>query len=623
MKDIIELINNSEFLRIVERFNNSNKDDLRMQLEAWNYALKSETFIIPILGVQGAGKSSLLNALLMDDIILPVDSDETTCIPTEIVYSKENKEEVDIEFLDGRVEKTSCNEADLKKYVHQEDNPNNIKKVKCIRIFRNSSLLRNGVTFVDLPGVGSLTENNVKTTMDYIQKSTGAIFVLRTTPPITSSESVFIKIAWPLLSKVFFVQNQWNDETLEEVIDGRDHSMIVLKKIGNESKLHDADVEIDIVNIYLSLTSKVTENGSGLEKSGLTNLENKINKFVNSWKGEVFISVKNNILVLLEDTRNCLIEEIKSLTGDKELLKKEYAKKRIEFENRFSYSKEKYHNIKEQLTEKQNTLSLEIKRTIKTSKEKFRNEIRTNLDKGITDGSKLDKVYNDLKSEQVNIIFESLDKLFKDFIFEVQKHLEEIPELSIKKSIDINVSVGIDKNTKWESLLTTGGSAAGSIGGMIGGVAIAGTASVTAASAKAGAAIGLAAGPAGFAAGIVIGAVVGFLGAFLFSKIGKEGEKAVTKSRATDAKNIIFPLIDNWSTEMTKNVQTQFSEMISELFVSIDRFYEKAEIEFNLNEKNLVENLSKNDSQKELYIFQADDDLSKLKEFYNKLKELH
>lgn len=595
---MIELINDNDFLRIVKRYNSTNKEDLEKKIASWNKVLKTDEFIIPILGIQGTGKSSLLNALLMDDIVLPVDSDETTCIPTEIVYSKENKQEVDVEFLDGRIEKTSCNEVGLKKYVHQEDNPNNLRGVKCIRVYRNSSLLKNGVTFVDLPGVGSLTENNVKTTMNYLQKSTGAIFLLRTTPPITHSESVFIKIAWPILSKVFFVQNQWNDETLEEVIDGRDHSMIVLKKIAGDSKLHNSDVEINIVNIYQSLTSKVTENRRGLEKSGLMNIENKINQFVNTWKDEVYISVKNNIIVLLKDTENTVIEEIKSLTGDKESLKKEYAKERVEFENIFSYSKEKYHNIKEQLIEKQNTLSLEIQTTITISKGNFRNEIRKKLDNGITDGPKLDKVYNDLKSEQVNIIFESLDKLFEDFISEMQKHLEEIPELSMKKSININESVGIDKNTKWESLLSKGGSATGGIGGMIGGVAIAGTASVTAASAKVGAAIGLAAGPAGVVAGVVIGAAVGFLSAFIFSKIGKKGEKAVTESRAKDAKKIIFPLIVNWSTEMNKNVQAQFSEMISELFVSIDGSYEKAEIEFNLNQKNLLENLSKNDAQK-------------------------
>ena len=69
-------------------------------------------------------------------------------------------------------------------------------------------------------------------------------------------------------------------------------------------------------------------------------------------------------------------------------------------------------SIKDIINQKQEILSLEIKRTVRVSKENFRNEIRINLDKGTADGSKLDKVYNDLKIEQVNIIFET----FRTFI---------------------------------------------------------------------------------------------------------------------------------------------------------------------------------------------------------------
>jgi len=616
---MIALINDSNFLRIVNRYTSLNKEELKGKLASWDKVLNTNTFTIPVLGVQGAGKSSLLNALLMDDYVLPVDSDETTCIPTEIIYSKESEKEVDVEFLDGRIEKTSCDEAGLKKYVHQEDNPNNVKGVKCVKVYRNSPLLRNGVTFIDLPGVGSLSESNVKTTMDYMKNATGAVFLIRTVPPITGSDSVFIKLAWPILAKVFFVQNQWNDETLEEVKDGLDHNLLVLKKIANQSKLHNSDVHIDIVNVYKSITSKVDENITGLEESGLIYFENKINKFIKSWKDEVFISVKNNIILLLEDTENTLMEELQSVTQDKDLLKKEYADKRVEFEKSFKNSKEKYFEIKEKLVQQKEILSLEIEKTVRVSKENFRNFIRTNLDKGITDGPKLDKVYNDLKSEQVNIIFETIEPLFEDFIFDMQRYLEEIPNFSVKKSLSIG-SLGIDENTKWESLLSKGGSAAGGIGGFFGGVAIASITSVAAASAKVGAAIGVTAGPAGAAAGVIIGAVVGIIGAFIFSKVGKEGEKAVIESRAKDAKKVIFPLIDKWSVELEKNIQAQFSQLISDLFIKIDDFYTKAQKDFNLNEKNLLENLNKDNEEKKLFILNINKDLSEIERFYNILK---
>ena len=41
--------------------------------------------IIPVLGMQGMGKSTLINGLLEENI-LPNDADETTCVPVEVKY---------------------------------------------------------------------------------------------------------------------------------------------------------------------------------------------------------------------------------------------------------------------------------------------------------------------------------------------------------------------------------------------------------------------------------------------------------------------------------------------------------------------------------------------------------
>ena len=41
--------------------------------------------IIPVLGMQGMGKSTLINGLLKENI-LPNDADETTCVPVEVKF---------------------------------------------------------------------------------------------------------------------------------------------------------------------------------------------------------------------------------------------------------------------------------------------------------------------------------------------------------------------------------------------------------------------------------------------------------------------------------------------------------------------------------------------------------
>lgn len=51
---------------------------------------KNNEIIIPVLGLQGMGKSTLINSILSENI-LPNDADETTCVPVEVKYGKDEK----------------------------------------------------------------------------------------------------------------------------------------------------------------------------------------------------------------------------------------------------------------------------------------------------------------------------------------------------------------------------------------------------------------------------------------------------------------------------------------------------------------------------------------------------
>ena len=93
---------------------------------------QQEEFYIPVLGIQGTGKSSFLNALLMDDYILPVDADETTCVPVEIRYGDEK---IVVHFEDESPI-TVGHHKEIEQYVHNSYNPGNEKQVKIIQVFK-------------------------------------------------------------------------------------------------------------------------------------------------------------------------------------------------------------------------------------------------------------------------------------------------------------------------------------------------------------------------------------------------------------------------------------------------------------------------------------------------------
>lgn len=87
VEKLTALLQNSDLAALVDRylFSPGAPADARYPLYAKR--LSSRRFVMPVAGVQGSGKSTLLNALAFERPVLPVDADETTCVPVEIVWS--------------------------------------------------------------------------------------------------------------------------------------------------------------------------------------------------------------------------------------------------------------------------------------------------------------------------------------------------------------------------------------------------------------------------------------------------------------------------------------------------------------------------------------------------------
>lgn len=119
---------------------------------------------VPVIGKFSAGKSALVNTILgYANYKLKTDITPETAVPTEIVYSQEEK--VSIFFYDGSVQDYS-----IEDYKNLETDA---AKVKSARLYLNNQFMREipDVMLVDMPGFESGYEMHNKVIDDYLPQS--------------------------------------------------------------------------------------------------------------------------------------------------------------------------------------------------------------------------------------------------------------------------------------------------------------------------------------------------------------------------------------------------------------------------------------------------------------------
>ncbi len=135
--------------------------------------LESHSFQIAVFGRVSSGKSSLLNYILGADV-LPVGVNPITAVATRIVYGAAPK--VKISYVDRKTEETGIGR--LREFVSEQHNPGNAKHVTRIVVELPANRLRDGVVFVDTPGLGSLATAGAAETLAYLpQCDLGVVLV--------------------------------------------------------------------------------------------------------------------------------------------------------------------------------------------------------------------------------------------------------------------------------------------------------------------------------------------------------------------------------------------------------------------------------------------------------------
>ena len=523
------LNNYPELLRLLEKYSPMGQNYAQLILEIEKKSSTSD-MIVPILGTQGMGKSTMINAILGEDI-LPSEADETTCVPVEIRYGPKPKGIV--RFLDDKPETPVNTKTELSEFVDNNFNPGNEKRVSHIVLYRDYPLLKTGLVIVDLPGVGSLTKANEETTTKYIQNLCVAIFIISTSPPILKTEANFITSVWRSFNSVYFVQNVWDDNSEDETREGLDHNKKVLSEISQKISapmLH----PIIPVNAYAAAKGSLEKNQELIRTSNINELLEALTSFAKRYREESTSALEARVEQLVASAGEQAAYEVRlaNMNHDEQLAAMEMEKKLFES---VSYEiEEKVGGIKRQLQSDQRKVQSFATETATKYSNLLRTEIHRLVDQGIVDGEHLTNAFANFQSQYATEAMDEVYETFANIGDKLKSKLEELDDVLQQEDLHSPEAGAFNKAQafKWEK----GMDASFKIGGAIG-------------SAIAFAAIG---GPAGFAAALGIG-----LAGILF---GWASRKAVVKSRGNQTKRELEHPIAEFKSSITKVINDSFSE---------------------------------------------------------------
>lgn len=515
--------------------------------------------IIPVLGMQGMGKSTLINGLLKENI-LPNDADETTCVPVEVKFGTE--ECAKVHFFDKENIIKIHTREELNEYVDNNYNSANKKHVACIELFRNNDMLKNGMVIVDLPGVGSLTKENEKTTKRYVENLCSAIFVIPTVPTIRNQESLFIKSLWSQFSKAIFVQNDWG-ETKEEIHESMDFNNKVLRNIAEQ--LHNPyDNDIILVNAYDAISGALKKDQKTVDSSNINVLYDKILQLSSNWEIDRVNVLISRIKLCIDFAKGIILKRLSDIGKSKDEIQVENNKKIASFNQGTIELTDKINSLKTYLSNQEDEIYYITRNKSKECAKTIRAAINKVIDGGVYDGEHLSTAFADIQEEKINYFMNEIIDIFMNIKFEVESRFKEIQQIELENEISIHsVEFTSDSSIKWEK----GVQIAANIGGAI-------VASFSTAAIKSALGIAIGTGPAGW---IVAGVGLAIYG--LFSAFGRGVKKMVQSDRADKAKHQVSPKIDEIERNLMKIIPEKYNNFKISCNESLDIILKNREAE--------------------------------------------
>ena len=282
------------------------------RLEELEKRLSQGRFHLAVLGQVKRGKSTLLNALLGEDV-LPSSVIPLTAIPTFVQYGE--KRLFRVRYNDNRPdmeikgEPTQWLNKQLMGFVTEDANPRNEKGVLQVEITHPAEILRD-VVLIDTPGIGSTYRHNTEATMNFLPQCDAALFLVSADPPITEVEVAFLKEIKSRVSRLFFVLNKVDYLTESE----RETALGFYRTILTRDAGISPDTRIFAVSARKGLLAKESGDTQQWVESGLSEVFDHLIAFLAHEKSRVLkeaigrktLDVFNDIQLQIELERKAL-----------------------------------------------------------------------------------------------------------------------------------------------------------------------------------------------------------------------------------------------------------------------------------------------------------------------------
>jgi GTP-binding protein EngB required for normal cell division len=183
--------------------------------------LEGDAFEIAVFGRVSSGKSSLLNHIVGQDV-LPVGVNPITAVPTRLVYGAEPR--ATAWFADRKPEHFGVER--LAEFVTEQHNPANRDHVTRIVVELPAPRLREGIVYVDTPGLGSLATAGAAETKAYLPRCDLGVVLIDAGSTLTQDDLATIQTLYDagtpasvLLSKADLLAPADRDRARQYVTD--------------------------------------------------------------------------------------------------------------------------------------------------------------------------------------------------------------------------------------------------------------------------------------------------------------------------------------------------------------------------------------------------------------------